>query len=151
MNTIETKPRGKTPNTAKFRGMERQFATARDGYIWFVERFLSCSPGVYVDPYSESVKAAMGKFAKYFALDLETLFESSPSLITGQSTFARLSNGWFASVNLSNVQKFDILLHMAVMAQLSFPKDWDWVVQGATAPLVSKQTTAAGRTSARAT
>jgi hypothetical protein len=64
-----------------------------------------------------------------------------------KSTYTQLTKGWVASVNLSNAQKFDILLRLAALALLPYPQDWEWTVPGATALLADKQ--AASETSRR--
>ena len=127
-------------STARFRDIQEQFASGREAYIWLVEKFISSKPATFKgDPSSNALKAILGNSQKYFANNVETLFHDAPHCIAQKSMFARLTNGWVASVILSNAQKFDILLRFAAVAQLSYPQDWDWTVQGASALLVNKQ------------
>ena len=69
--------------------------------------------------------------------------------MTEKSTHTLLTNGWVASVNLSNAQKFDILLRLAALARLLYPQDWEWTVPGATALLADKKAASAKANSLR--
>lgn len=130
-------------NTARFRGVQKEFATARDAYVWLVESIIGFCPSIFADHSTAPLRSSLGKSGKYFAKTLEELFHSSPHLSREESAFVRLSNGWVASVTLSNAQKFDILLRLSVVAGLTYPSDWEWNVPGATALLVDKQLKAA--------
>jgi hypothetical protein len=139
LNSLTSKLKRATPSTARFRDVHKEFSTGREAYIWLVENIVSARPAIFSVPSSKKLAIILGNSRKYFAHNLETLFESSPHLMAEQSTFARLSNGWVASVILSNAQKFGILLRLAALAELSYPQDWEWTVQGATGLLADKK------------
>jgi hypothetical protein len=139
LNSPKGKLKRATPSTARFRDIHKEFATGREAYIWLVENIISARPATFRDPTSKALKIILGNSRKYFAHNLETLFRDSPYLMAEKSTFARLTNGWVASVNLSNAQKFDILLRLSALARLAYPQDWEWTVHGATALLADKQ------------
>ncbi len=137
-----TRQGGKTPNVASFRGTEKAFDSARDGYIWLVEQFMVCRPALFADPSSDTLTLALGKSRNYFGRKPEALFRGSPHLADDASNFSRLSNGWVANVNLNNAQKFDILLRFAALTGVAYPEEWEWRVLGATDLLADKQAAA---------
>jgi hypothetical protein len=140
LNSVKSNlKRATTPSIARFRDVQEEFVTGRMAYIWLVENILAEKPTIFADPSRKKLEAILGNSRKYFAHNLETLFQDSPHLIAGKSTYARLTNGWVASVTLSNAQKFNILLRLSALARLSYPQDWEWTVQGATALLADKQ------------
>jgi len=143
LNSSKVKPKRGTPSTARFRDIRKEFATGREAYIWLVENIMSARPVAFRDPSSKALTIILGNSRKYFAQNLETLFQDSPYLMAEKSTYAQLTNGWVASVNLSNAQKFDILLRLAALARLLYPQDWEWTVPGATALLADKQAASA--------
>src|SRR5690349_7520260 len=79
--SLESKKRSSVPNIAKFQGAEKTFETARAGYIWLAEQMICSRPDIFSDPSSPEVQAALGRYAKYFARDIETLFHSTPALM----------------------------------------------------------------------
>lgn len=130
---------GKTPNVAMFKGVEASFDSAREGYIWLVEKFISCRPRLFTDPSNETLQVALGRSRNYFAKTPAALFRGSPHLAANHANFARLKNGWVANVNLNNGQKFDILMRFAGLVGARYPEEWEWRVQGATELLADKQ------------
>lgn len=140
-DVAQAKPKqgGKTPNVASFKGVDASFESAREGYVWLIERFISCRPSLFTEPSNETLQIALGKSRNYFAKNPAALFRGSPHLADNDSNFARLGNGWVANVNLNNAQKFDILMRFAALAGVSYPEEWEWRVQGATELLADKQ------------
>jgi hypothetical protein len=149
LNSPSVKQKRGTPSTARFRDIHQEFDTARDAYIWLVENIISAMPAAFSDPSSKALTIILGNSRKYFAHNLEALFRDSPYLMTEKSTHTLLTNGWVASVNLSNAQKFDILLRLAALARLLYPQDWEWTVPGATALLADKKAASAKANSLR--
>lgn len=138
-DTQAAKQGGKTPNVARFRGKEASFDTAREGYVWLIERFVGIRPTLFSDPSSETLRLALGRRRNYFAKTPSALFRSSPHLADNEANFTRLSNGWLANVNLNNAQKFDVLMRFAGLTGAQYPDEWDWLVHGATDLLADKQ------------
>lgn len=130
---------GKTPNVARFRGTEATFASAREGYIWLAERFLSLRPNLFTDPSSDTLFVALGNSRNYFAKTPAELFRGAPHLAADEANFARLINGWVANINLNNGQKFDILMRLAAVTGVRYAEEWEWRVHGATELLADKQ------------
>jgi hypothetical protein len=126
-------------NTARFRDIQKDFATGRAAYIWLVDNIVSARPGIFGDRSSKALDAILGNSRKYFAHNLETLFHHAPYLMAAKSTFTGLTNGWVANVNLSNAQKFNILLRLAALARLTYRQDWEWTVHGAKGLLADQQ------------
>jgi hypothetical protein len=48
-------------------------------------------------------------------------------------------NGWYANVNLSNTNKFEILLKFGALVGKRFQRDWDFDVLDPTEGLIDKQ------------
>jgi hypothetical protein len=136
---VKYKKGGPTPNWPVFRGERRTFNTAKEGYIWLIERFISERPELFKNPSNETLFVALGKSRNCFGRNPKSLFKGSPHLADNPSNYQRLSNGWYANLNLSNAQKFDIRLRFGALAHLEYPVDWKWEVSGATQLLVNKQ------------
>jgi hypothetical protein len=67
------------------------------------------------------------------------MFSGTPELAENQSNFVRLSNGWYANVNLNNAQKLDILMRLAALARLEYPDQWDFEVLDPSDALMDKK------------
>jgi hypothetical protein len=124
---------------AVFKGQKQSFDTAKDGYVWLLEKFMAIRPELFLGPSSDTVYLAIGKSRNYFAKRPHALFRASPHLADNPGNFARLSNGWFANLNLSNDQKFDILCRFSAVTGLEYETDWTWQISGATRQLLEKQ------------
>ncbi len=129
--------RGATPTTAIFRSTKKQFPTAKEAYVWLVDRFTGVRPDVFTDVrWDTTGYIAIGRHRNekgrpsrnYFARSAEQLFRDSPWLATNQSNYAKLQNGWFVNVNLNNREKFDILCRFGWVVGLKGGRDWDWEV-----------------------
>ena len=113
--------------------------TAKEGYLWLVERFIAEKRELFVDPSSETLYLALGRSRNYFAKSPSALFKGSLRLADDASNYARLPNGWYANVNLNNAQKFEILFRFAGLTKTEYLVEWDWEVSGATELLANKQ------------
>lgn len=129
--------RGATPTNATFRSTKKQFVTAKEAYVWLVDRFAGVRPDVFADVRWETTGYfAIGRhrdeegrsIRNYFARSPEKLFRHSPLLAANQNNYARLQNGWYANVNLNNGEKFDILCRFGWVVGLKGGQDWDWDV-----------------------
>jgi len=138
-DVVRSRQGGSTRNTAKFRGLEHSFDTAKEGYIWLIEQFIAVRPELFTDPSSETLYLALGKARNYFGKSPEALFKGSPHLADNETNYARLANGWFVNVNINNAQKFEILLRLAALTRAEYPTEWEWKVFGATELLADKQ------------
>lgn len=132
-----TRRGGKRATVAKFKERTAQFESARDAYIWLVERFADAVPSLFTDLRLETI----GYFAigrrrtpeqraqrNYFAKTARNLFRRSPSLADDSSNYRRLSNGWFANLNVNTRENFEILCRLSAVAKLTHGADWDWEV-----------------------
>lgn len=138
-NVVRSRRGGAKPAVARFHGRERQFPTSKDAYLWLIERLIETKPIVFDDPSKDTIYLALGKRRNYFGRDLRKMFHASPELADNPSNYGRLSNGWYANLNLSNAQKFDVLMRFAALAGLEYPTDWDWEVLDPTEALLDKQ------------
>lgn len=127
---------GPAETVSRYKERERRFSTARDAYIWLVERFIGLRPEVFTDiKWGTTGYVAVGQrhnergaIRNYFARSPKKLFRKSPHLAENSNNFAQLTNGWYANTNLSNVQKFDILCRFGWVVGLKGGADWDWEV-----------------------
>ena len=135
--TVEPSARGATPTILRFRSTEKRFPTAKEAYVWLIDRFVGTKPDVFTDVRWETTgyvavgrhRAEEGKAIRnYFARSPEKLFRNSPWLAAEQSNYAQLQNGWYANVNLNNREKFDILCRFGWVVGLKGGQDWDWDV-----------------------
>lgn len=138
-NWDRPKQGGKTRNIAVFKGEECTFESAKEGYIWLVEKFISVRPDFFSNPSQDTMYLAVGKGANYFAGKPQKLFPQSPHLADDQNNYFRLKNGRYANVNLSNVTKFDVLLRFSAITKVNYLDEWDWIVDSATETLRDKQ------------
>jgi len=130
-NNPRTRKGGATPTTVTFKGVKREFPTAKDAYVWLIEEFITAYPEPFENVDFETYFIAKGKAHKclYFARSPERLFYTTPDLANNPSNHYRLSNGWYANVVLNNEQKRNNLMRFAAVAKLSLD-DWSWKVSG---------------------
>ena len=121
---------GPVPTMARFRGEEKWFRSAKDAYVWLIEKFIWDRPDVLGGEVWQRKFVAEGWAVSYFAKDLKSLFLRSPHLANDPNKYTRLGDGWFADLNLNNDQKFCILSRFSAVAGYTFEKDWDWFVEG---------------------
>lgn len=124
---------GNTPTDVMFRGEKRHFDSAKKGYIWLIERFIAAHPDPFDSVNWETAFVAKGKSRLYFARVPGKMFPKSPHLADDPNNYARLSNGWFANLNLANREKFQLLLKFVAVAKFS-PDEWLWRVEGTAEP-----------------
>ena len=149
-----TRRGGKKQTTARFKTKELEFETARDAYVWLIERFAETIPEVFIDVRFETTgyfaigrRRSPGAKASrnYFAKSPAKLFLRTPSLAENQSNHRRLTNGWHVNLNLNTRENFEILCRLSAIAKLDHGVDWDWEVLEPTEELhdVRKRTEAA--------
>ena len=136
---VRSRRGGRKPTVARFLDKTREFGTSKEAYVWMVERFAAIRPDVFQEPSSDTLYLAFGKRRNYFAKSPTKLFEGTPELANDANHFARLTNGWFVNLNMSNAQKFDILSRLAAITRLSYLDKWDWEVLDPTDALIDKQ------------
>lgn len=117
---------GPTPTVATFMKQEQSFETAKEAYIWLVQHFIRHHPQLFERIDDNTLYVAKGKRALYFARSLPKLFKTSPELADDKSAYARLANGWYVKLKLSNKQKLDILRRMAGVSGLVEEVDWSF-------------------------
>lgn len=119
---------GATPTEVNFKGRKEWFPTAKDAYVWLIGNFIQDKPDVLDSEDWKIEFVAKGWAVNYFARDRKTLFHHTPHFADDPNNYVRLGHGWFADLNLSNRQKFDILTRFAAVAGYRFREDWDWRV-----------------------
>lgn len=129
-DSVRSRKGGATPTIVAFRGAEHRFETAKDAYFWLIQKFIEAHPEPFATLNWETVFVAKGKRRNYFGRDLEKMFHGSPYLADDQNNYKKLSNGWYANLNLSNDQKFDILCKFAAVGKFDFSREWKWEIEG---------------------
>ena len=128
---------GQTETVSRFGQVTRRFTTAKEAFVWLVERFAEANPGMFFDIRWETTGyVAVGKrrgtsggaARNYFAQQPRSLFLASPHLAEDPNNFNRLNNGWYVNTNLSNAEKFGLLCRFAGVSQLAYERDWEWEV-----------------------
>jgi|SaaInlV_120m_DNA_4_1040238.scaffolds.fasta_scaffold09174_2 hypothetical protein len=123
-----TRRGGSKPTTANFMDDKRSFPSGKSAYIWMVEKFINKFPELFSEINWETIFVSKGVKRLYFARSPEKVFFSSPHLAKDTNNFTRLKNGWYANLNLSNDQKFEILCRIAAVKKFKFDIDWGWLV-----------------------
>ena len=127
---------GPTETIARYKTTEKRFSTAKEAYLWLIERFLGARPDVFTDLKWETTgyvavgqrRNEHGAIRNYFARNPQKLFRESPHLAEDKSKYASLTNGWYANTNLSNAEKFDILCKFGWVVGLKGGTNGDWEV-----------------------
>lgn len=131
---VSSKRGGATPTSVSFRGARQHCPTAKEAYVWLINRFISTYPEPFVNINWETEFVAKGRNRNYFGRSPERMFRGSPHLAEDRNNYERLTNGWYVNLNLNNDQKLEILGKFAAVAKLKFD-DWSWEVSGAPQPL----------------
>lgn len=120
---------GRTITHAHFMQEKRTFPTAKLAYVWLVESMLESRHKMN---FSEiSVVVANGeKGGHYIAQTLEGLFPEESEKQKDQNNWQRLANGLFLNLNLSNKQKLERLMLLAVILKFQYENDWTWDIEG---------------------
>lgn len=113
---------------ARFKNQENEFPSSKDAYVWLLERFISAKPDLFFTPNWETDFVALGRARNYFDRDPRSMFHESPHLAENKSNYRKLSNGWYANVNLSNERKFHVLGRLAAVAKVQWESEWYWEV-----------------------
>lgn len=133
--TVRSRRGGRKATDVEFRGRKEHHATEKEAYVWLLERFIERYPKPFVELDWETVFVAIGPRAAYFAKSVERLFGAHHQhLAADRNNWVRLSNGWYAKLVLSEVQKLALLLKFGGVAGLLFGVDWDWNGRGRANP-----------------
>lgn len=138
-NWNRPKQGGKTRNIAVFKGEECTFESAKEGYIWLVEKFISVRPDLFSNPNQDTMYLAVGRGTNYFAGSPQQLFSTNPHLADDKNHYYQLKNGRYANVVLSNSTKFIVLVRFSVVTNMEYSTDWDWRLDNATDLVIDKQ------------
>ena len=123
---VKSRRGGPTPTDVMFLKKRQHFNTAKDAYVWLIERFTQHYPKPFVELDWETVFVAKGPRALYFAMSVSKLFGARTHLSEDKNKYHRLTNGWYAKLVLSNKQKLELLMKFSTVARLRFGSDWDW-------------------------
>lgn len=130
---------GAKETVGRFLGKQQHFKTSKEAYVWLVERFAQYNPRLFDEPSKDTLYVALGKRRNYFGRTLARMFRGTPHLAENSSNYVRLSNGWYANVNLNNAQKLDVLMRLAALARLEYGDEWDFDVLDASDALMDRQ------------
>lgn len=96
---VSYKKGGPTPTTVMFRGQRCAFPSAKEAYVWLMERFMSAYPRLFTDLNREEiVYVVKGITRNYFGRSPARMFRGSPHLAEDPNNYARLPNGWYVNV-----------------------------------------------------
>jgi hypothetical protein len=75
-NSAKGKKGGATPTRCIFDGKEQSFPTAKEAYLWLIERFVEARPSIFNAPSrEETLYVALGNKRNYFAKTPTALFK----------------------------------------------------------------------------
>lgn len=117
-----------TPTRVRFGGEEQLLQSAKEAYVWLIEKFVANGPSILGQVDWSTRFVAEGTKRSYFARSSAGLFLASPHLAKDRNNYHELSNGWYAILNLNNEQKFSILCRFAAVVGVEFEKQWYWEV-----------------------
>jgi len=112
------------PTYARFREEAHDFPSQIEAYLFLMERFVDVRPSFLESEDHMSRVAIAGRAGKFFARTPIELWNGSPHLAE-DGHYAQLSNGWYASTNLSRGQKVTVLSRFAAFAQIP-GTDWEF-------------------------
>jgi hypothetical protein len=138
-SAVSRKSGGATPTTAVFLNREQDFPSGKDAYLWLVQRFREHKSGLFESQELWHRRAFKGATRTYFATSPQELFPKGSEQSSISSNFSEIPGGWYANVNLSHGQKFDILLGLSAVCNLEYLKHWDFRVVGASLALAEKK------------
>jgi hypothetical protein len=115
--------RGMKQIRVSFRGYVLDFPTAKEAYVWLIDKFLAANPGLL--DHLQNTKLT-GWSRKYFARCRNDLFPASPHLAEDRNLSEPVSGGWFANVNMDNRRKRTVLHRLAVLGGFKYGVDWTW-------------------------
>jgi hypothetical protein len=118
---VRTHGGGKEPTLVEFKGQKVLCDSAKDAYLWLVEKFLLQHPDLLERDWSVFHRDK----GTFFSRSLQELFKGYKGDVEPYM-HCKLSNGWHAKANLPNDQKLDSLAHLAALAGMQFGNDWDW-------------------------
>lgn len=133
--TVKSRRGGAKATHVEFQGRKEHFDSEKDAYVWLLERFIQHYPKPFVELDRETLYLAKGQRKLYFAKSLQRLFgEDGQHLAADPNMWCRLSNGWYAKLVLSELQKVALLTKFSTLARLRFGADWDWNGEGGALP-----------------
>jgi hypothetical protein len=96
-NQVRSRRGRVTPTDVRFFAERRHFGTAKEAYVWLIERFVQHYPKPFVDLDWETIFLAKGPRAVFFARSLGKLSGEKEHLADDPNKYQRLTNGWFAN------------------------------------------------------
>jgi hypothetical protein len=112
--------------TVSFRGIVKTFSTAKEAYIWLIDKFCAAKPAILAN-FLISGHGGINRWARnYFARSRTQLFLASPHLAEDRNLYEPVSAGWLANVNMDNPRKFLVLRRLAALADFTYGSDWTW-------------------------
>jgi hypothetical protein len=138
---------GATETIVRWGSTRKDFTTAKEAYLWLVERFSEANPQLFTDiRWGTTGYVAVGKrrgaagvARNYFSRQPGNLFRAAAHLADDPNNFHRLSNGWYVNTNLSNAEKFEILCRFGGVSKLEYERDWEWEVLDPSDALVARK------------
>lgn len=113
-------PGGKATLTrVSFRGSKRNFHTAKEAYVWILDKFVAEKPDI-----PQAIHA--GNKRPHFARSVAELFPDRPDLAETRTFYEKIAGGWFADVNISNETKRELIIELASVGGFERGIDWTW-------------------------
>jgi len=128
---------GATPSKVTFKGKVQNFYSGKDGFIWLVDQFGLHKNTLYTEYQEFRIKHKSSGFR--LAKSPKNLFPAGSESVGNPGHFAPLVNGWYVTTILNHVDKFYLLKQLGYLANLNYPADWNFEIQGGTEALAELQ------------
>lgn len=117
---------GSQRTKAMYAGIEREFPSQKEAYIFLVDRFLQAKPDLFDAAWKVKFSAKRSIRRDHFARSPRELFTKTPRLAENDANYARVSSGWFANTNIAKREKRKNLFRLAALGNFACGKDWSW-------------------------
>jgi hypothetical protein len=112
--------------TVRFFDYNRSFGLQREAYEWLLNGFIRKRPDILEDQRTLDY-ISQGNRRRFLDRDWKNLWDKSPHLAEGHGVHhKKLSGGWYANINLSEVAKLRVLRRFAEIAGFREGTDWSW-------------------------
>ena len=128
---------GATPSTVTFRGKIESFASGKEGYVWLVDQFGLHQKNLFTE--YEAFHRKRKSSGCRLARSPEGLFPAGSARAHVASNYAAVVGGWYVDANLNHVGKFALLIQLGHLAQMQYPTDWNFEIDGSTEDLEQRQ------------
>lgn len=130
---------GATPTVATFRDHHENFDSGKEAYLWLIEQYQKFDKSAIENYISLHGRSGSNSKGCRFARNPLDLYPDGSTRKDDPSHFSTLQSGWHVDTNLNHKDKFATLIQLSYVCSLEYPKDWDFVVTGATDELQQNQ------------